>query len=129
MNIQGTVRDARTGQPLGFANVYYSNKDGSPATTNVGTTTNAKGYYNLGDFVGSLRITASYLGYKRVTKWIPEKPSPVGYDIINFDLEPQTATLPGVNIVAPAISATNWPRRIIIVALAVLGIWYIYKKV
>jgi hypothetical protein len=124
MRIIGTVTDTATGKPLPFANVYYSEKDGRPAPTNIGATTNAAGKYDLGTFVGSLRITASFIGYKKQVKRLP--PEGPGTHVLNFELTPEATTLPEVNIIAKALPA-KWPQRLAI-GLVIAGLIYgIYK--
>ncbi|TYZ06089.1 TonB-dependent receptor [Hymenobacter lutimineralis] len=61
VTFSGTVRDARTGEKLPGAAVYT-------AGGQVGTTTNAAGFYSLTlPAQDSVRLTAGYLGYGRVT--------------------------------------------------------------
>ncbi len=55
--LTGTVTDEKTGEPLPFANVYINN-------SSIGTTTNEKGAYTLGNLpIGTLEVAVSYLGY------------------------------------------------------------------
>lgn len=55
--LTGTVTDEKTGEPLPFANVYINN-------SSIGTTTNEKGAYTLGNLpIGTLDVAVSYLGY------------------------------------------------------------------
>lgn len=57
VTLTGTVTDETTGAPLPFANVYLNN-------SSIGTTTNEKGVYTLGNLpIGNLEIAVSYLGY------------------------------------------------------------------
>ena len=61
VTFSGTVQDARTGEKLLGAAVYL-------AGGQVGTATNAAGFYSLTlSAQDSVRLTASYLGYGRVT--------------------------------------------------------------
>ncbi|GAA4018450.1 TonB-dependent receptor [Hymenobacter fastidiosus] len=61
VTLSGTVQDARTGEKLPGAAVYT-------AGGQVGTTTNAAGFYSLTlPARDSVRLTASYLGYARAT--------------------------------------------------------------
>ena len=61
VTLNGTVQDARTGEKLLGAAVYV-------AGGQVGTTTNAAGFYSLTlSARDSVRVTASYLGYGRAT--------------------------------------------------------------
>lgn len=55
--LQGTVRDAETGDPVPYANVYLSG-------TSTGTTTDENGSFALPtDLTGNHQIVFSYLGY------------------------------------------------------------------
>jgi hypothetical protein len=121
LHLTGTVTD-QTGNPLPFANVYYSTPAGAPATGNIGTTTNARGRYDLGNFVGSLHVTASYVGYQRQTRLIPMVG---GSQTMNFSMKPETATLPEFNVTAKL--PRQWPQKVIISALIAASIYGIYR--
>ncbi|MEO0070316.1 MAG: carboxypeptidase-like regulatory domain-containing protein, partial [candidate division WOR-3 bacterium] len=55
--VNGFVRDSLSGEPLAYANVEIKG-------TGLGATTNAKGYFYLGDVpAGSYQIEVSYIGY------------------------------------------------------------------
>lgn len=125
MRVTGKVTDTN-GQSLQFANVYYSNRDGSPDYKNIGTTTNSAGKYDLGTFVGSLHITASFVGYSKQTKKLP--PEGPGTHILNFELQPTSTEISGVNITATRI-APLWQKAITaaIIAGAIYGIYKLMR--
>ena len=55
--IQGTIRDAETGDPVYMANVFLDK-------TMVGTTTNSKGFYTIANHpVGNLELVVHHIGY------------------------------------------------------------------
>ncbi|MBK7104758.1 MAG: TonB-dependent receptor [Ignavibacteriae bacterium] len=64
-NIKGFIKDAKTGEPLVYANIMIKN-------TSVGTSSNLRGYFILPDVPdGESILVVSYIGYK--TKEIPIK--------------------------------------------------------
>ncbi|MCB0645540.1 MAG: carboxypeptidase-like regulatory domain-containing protein [Saprospiraceae bacterium] len=97
--IRGKVYDAKTGEPISFADVFIAN-------TNQGTTTDLDGFYNItGIGQGTIVITASYLGYQsmEVTKEIGGG----GIYNQNFLLESSGIQLEEVNISAKRESARS----------------------
>ncbi len=58
--VNGYVRDATTGEALLFASCYDS-------ISLVGTTTNSYGFFNLSLTKGTVKVTASYVGYQYKT--------------------------------------------------------------
>ena len=74
--ISGKVTDARTGEALPFVSVYIKN-------TNIGTTTNEQGEYNikLSNLPDSL--TASFVGYKNQSQAVKKG---TAVQVINFNL-------------------------------------------
>jgi len=126
MKFTGKVTDAATGRPLPFANVYWSNQDGTPDYKNWGTTTNQAGKYDLGTDIGSLNITASFLGYERQTQKIPV--TPVQNAIINFQLKPTSTELKGVEVIASRLPRpAQWKQKLIIGLAITITIFAIYK--
>lgn len=125
MKVSGTVKDAATGQPLQFANVFWSEKDGRPDPKNWGRTTNARGRYDFGSDVGSLNLTASFVGYETQTKKLPLEDANV---IINFDLKPKASNLPGITVVGTRLPRPpQWRQKLIIGTVIVLFIYGIYR--
>lgn len=60
VTLSGKVVDERTGEILPFANVFINN-------SSIGTTTNEKGEYLLGNLpLGSLEMAVSFLGYTTI---------------------------------------------------------------
>lgn len=123
MKVIGTIKDAKTNNPLAFANVYYSNRDGTPDYKNIGTTSSQNGKYDLGSEIGSLHITASYVGYKRQTKPLPTNYQ--GSNTLNFELTPIATTLAEVEITATR-TAPLWKKAVIATIISGL-IYAIYR--
>ncbi|MFY7898563.1 MAG: DUF5686 family protein [Chitinophagaceae bacterium] len=64
--IRGIVKDAVTGKPIQFVNVFFSG-------TKIGTTTNEQGYFNLSINKNFSNLTISYVGYKtEVRRIVPQ---------------------------------------------------------
>lgn len=61
--IKGRVTDAETNEALPFVNVYFKG-------TQIGTTTDFDGYYNLESETPTDSLTASYIGYATRSKWV-----------------------------------------------------------
>jgi hypothetical protein len=99
MKISGKVTDQQTGEPMPFANVYFSNRAGK-ISNNTGTTANEFGRYKF-DWPGDLWITASFVGYKPQTKPLPSEYS--DDEVVNFELESTATNLSGVEIIAKPI--------------------------
>lgn len=113
----GTIKDAITGEPLPNANIFESDATGKYIAGAKGTTTNENGIYNFSPV--SSHITASYTGYKRHTQ-----PSA---EIVSFQLQPATNTLPEVVITAKRIISKQkylWYAAAGLVIIAT----YIYLK-
>lgn len=87
--INGTVKDAETGEPLPFVNISLVGK-------NIGTTTDMKGYYELETQWASNEIKASFMGYKPVIKKLEKGVK----QTINFELESNVEELEEVTITA-----------------------------
>ena len=98
-SIKGVVKDATSGEPVGYATVAIWN-------TTQGTTTDSTGYYELtGVAPGSYRLQASFLGYKPVVT--------AEFRLANKDqffpieIEESSETLQGVEIVATPFRKTS----------------------
>ncbi|MCF6183066.1 MAG: DUF5686 and carboxypeptidase regulatory-like domain-containing protein [Bacteroidales bacterium] len=76
--IRGTVINAKTKEPIPFANVIFAGK-------NIGTTTDYKGNYSIETQWASKTVQASYIGFKSSKKTI----IPGKSQIVNFELEPE----------------------------------------
>ncbi len=83
--IYGKVTDAKTGEPIPFANIVLKN-------TNVGTISNIDGKYSLETKQKSDSIICEVVGYNRVAKKIMNGK----YQTINFALEPSVIALQAV---------------------------------
>ena len=87
--VKGHVIDAATKEPLPFVNIVFEGK-------NIGTTTDYNGQFNITTQWASNRITASFLGYRKQTKFVE-----IGKrQVINFELNPDSLNLEEVEIVS-----------------------------
>lgn len=124
MKISGKVIDKATGEPLPYVNVYFSNRAGKINRENYGTTTNEMGRYAF-DWPADLFITASFVGYKKQTKMIPDDYSDNAQ--LNFELTPEATELSAVEIVAAPVKKSKfWITAGILSALA--SVWYISTR-
>lgn len=79
--INGKVTDAETGEPLPFANIYFSG-------TNIGATTDFDGFYKLTTSTPGDSISVSFFGYMSRTKTIRKGVT----QTIDFQLAPEVAS-------------------------------------
>lgn len=100
--IRGVVKDAVTGEAIPFANIYLK-------LSTQGTTSDFDGNYYFETREAVDTITASYLGYKKLS--FPVKAN--RYQEINFQLEPSEIRLKEVVIMAGENPADTLFRRII----------------
>jgi len=127
----GKITDKATGQPLPFANIFYSGKDGKITLANWGTQSDANGNYNL-EAGGGFYVTAMVMGYKPLTKTVIESYLPSV--IVNFALEPTEYSLPIVEIkpdnTTPATTRKMWPFYVITLlgVLSLIAINIPYEK-
>lgn len=96
--MKGYIFDAQSGDPLPYANVYFSFKNGDPKEPVIGTTTNENGFYDFGETCGGFTVSASFTGYKTLT--ITRTDACFADTQADFALEPTAAMLPVVEIVA-----------------------------
>ncbi|TDI67417.1 MAG: carboxypeptidase-like regulatory domain-containing protein, partial [Bacteroidetes bacterium] len=87
--VTGKVTDARSGDPVPFANVIFKG-------TNIGATTNFEGRYEIRTTNPGDSVAASYIGYKSRVKLMGEGQVVV----INFQLEQDIIKLREVVFVA-----------------------------
>lgn len=100
--VMGLVRDARTGEPLPYVNIYFKG-------TTVGATSSFEGTYSLESRKSNDTVVASYVGYFTV-----EKPVQLNhFQEINFDLQPENYELSEVVIVAGENPAEILLRKIL----------------
>lgn len=86
--ISGTVKNAKTGETMPFANVFINN-------TTLGSTTNEEGHYRIsGDLPRNVELVASFVGYVTATKTL----SLSGSTTVNFKLEPLESVLTEVEL-------------------------------
>ena len=85
--IYGVVTDAKTGDPIPFANVILKG-------THEGTITNSVGKYSIETSVVSDSVQCMFIGYVTQTK----KMYPHKYQTINFKLQPEVVSLEAVTI-------------------------------
>lgn len=87
--LSGTVRDAKTGEPLSAANVFV-------AGTTYGTATDRSGYFRLsGVPVGARTLVVSHLGYARIRRDTLLGP---GTHRFRFALDPVVIELPNLSV-------------------------------
>ncbi len=100
--LAGDVRDATTGKPLPFANVYLN-------STTRGTTTNQNGQFTLTNVpLGTVEVVASFLGYQTVRQRL--RLDDVNRRTVRFRLKPDGRALAGVTVRAKSKDRT-WQRQ------------------
>ena len=80
--VKGRITDAKTKEPLPFANIIFT-------ATTVGTTSDFEGHYQLSGDDTHKSITVSYMGYKKQTVAI----RPGQMQVINIQLEEDAENL------------------------------------
>ncbi len=86
--ISGTVKNAKTGEAMPFANVFINN-------TTIGSTTDENGkYYISGNLPRNVELVASFVGYITATKTLNLS----GATKVDFKLEPLEAMLSEVEL-------------------------------
>jgi len=80
--IFGKITDAKTGEPIPFANIVLKN-------TSVGTISNLDGKYSIETNIKADSIQCMVVGYKTVSKKI----TPGKFQTINFVMEPNVVAL------------------------------------
>jgi hypothetical protein len=85
--LQGTVTDAESGDPLQFANVWVQG-------SHKGTTSDRQGRFTLALEPGEYRIVASYIGYRSQTKTVIV---PADAEL-RFSLRQSTFEMPSVEV-------------------------------
>lgn len=78
--IRGTVKDASTGEPLPFANVFYDGKG-------VGTTTDDDGNFTIAAHVGWNKLTISFVGYQTQVVQISSNTRTLDIKLQSFELK------------------------------------------
>ena len=78
VNVQGTVKDKQTGEPLIGATIVYG--------SGKGTVTDVSGTFNISLPPGEYNLRASYVGYEALEKKVTISNKPV---FLTFALEPQ----------------------------------------
>ena len=87
--VRGKVMDAKTGEPLPFVSVFFTN-------SNVGTTTDLDGVFSIDTRYATESVTASFLGYEDMALTINKE---TRNDLV-FRLSPESLQLKNVTIVA-----------------------------
>ncbi|MEN7551196.1 DUF5686 family protein [Rapidithrix thailandica] len=95
--IEGKVIDADTGDGIPFANVYFKN-------TSSGTTTDFDGFYKIETSTPSDSLTASYVGYKTISKKIKKGEK----QTVNFQLTSDAQVLQEIEIVYGEYENPAW---------------------
>lgn len=86
--ISGTVKNAKTGEALPFANVFINN-------TTLGSTTDEEGNFRIaGNLPRNVELVASFVGYETATKTLNVS----GPTTVNFKLEPLESVLTEVQL-------------------------------
>lgn len=113
--INGFVRDKSSGEPLGYANVELKN-------TGIGTVTNAKGYFYLGDVpAGEYQLEVSFIGYENLKMKVTVSSGKVL--TLNLELKPEPVPVGEVKVTAERarfereveISATRLDTRQLVI--------------
>ncbi|HSG67447.1 MAG TPA: DUF5686 family protein, partial [Bacteroidales bacterium] len=73
--IMGTVKDAKSGEPIPFVNIYF-------AGSSIGATSDFDGHYAIETFKPGDSLTASYIGYHHQSARV----TPGIFQQINFEL-------------------------------------------
>jgi len=128
--IRGTVKNKKTGSPMPYCNVYFSDQEGRTLLGVQigagGTTTDSMGKYALDNRNREEEfLTCSHIGFK--TQTIPMAGDFVD-KIINFEMEPQATTLGEVNIIAKAPGFFK-KYKYELMAFAILVFAIIYVKI
>ena len=87
--VRGKVFDIKTGEPLPFVSVYFTN-------SNVGTTTDLDGVFSIDTRYATESVTASFLGYEDMALTINKE---VRNDLI-FRLKAESLQLQNVTVIA-----------------------------
>lgn len=87
--VTGRIKDAGTGEPLPFVNVFFKE-------SKIGSTTDEKGNYRIETYYATDSLVASMIGYKKQAKRVRKDQA----QVIDFDLEPTGIALEEVTIVA-----------------------------
>ena len=82
IKITGRVSDYSNGEPIPFANVFFNN-------TTIGAVTDFEGYYTIEVNAYYDSISASYIGFKTVSKSVSQE----AIQTINFLLDPSVVNL------------------------------------
>lgn len=109
MNLTGTIKDNNGTLPS--ANIYVSDKNGSPLQPLIGTSSNVMdGTYSLNNVPPMAYVTASYVGYKKNTVQIPFI---VGGNATKHDffLEPDNAELKTFEFIEETEKPVSEPKK------------------
>jgi len=112
--ITGKVIDGQYNETLPGANVYFSDAAGTPGSATNGTATDANGNYTFNAVYGQY-LTASFVGYKRVTKTAAD-------GVINFTLQPESITLPEFEVIANRPGTSFWTTKNMLIGAAAIAI-------
>jgi len=101
-NVSGKIIDATSGSPIPFANVIFTG-------TEIGTTTDFDGNFNISTKNRVDSLTVSYIGYVSRTKSLIEGEE----QAINFQLEEDIINLSGVTVYAGENPAFQILRNVV----------------
>lgn len=129
--LTGKVVDKNTGKGIYNSHVVFTDANGNPANPPVGAVTDFDGYYQF-ETLGGQYLTASFVGYKNITKQIDFSNFQSGGNysqIINFSLDGSGLNLPEVIITS---ETRDWFKRnkALVYSTMAIGIfsWIAIKK-
>jgi len=129
--LTGKVVDKNTGKGIYNAHVVFTDANGNKGNPLVGTVTDFDGYYQF-ETLGGQYLTASFVGYKNITKQIDFSNFQSGGNysqIINFSLDGSGLNLPEVIITS---ETKDWFKRnkALVYSVMAIGIfsWIAIKK-
>lgn len=131
--VRGKVIDARTGEPIYNAHVYFTDENGNKYPETIGTITDFNGNYELAT-LGGYHLTVSHINYKNQTKPIDiyQFQSGGSYgQVINYDMKASAIQLPEVVIRANDPTKDTWFGRnkgYVLAAASVLLIGWVVKQ-
>ncbi|MDC0313857.1 carboxypeptidase-like regulatory domain-containing protein, partial [Flavobacteriales bacterium] len=94
--VYGTVTDAKTGETLPFVNVVFQG-------SKIGSTTDLNGKYELESYYGTDSLSASFVGYTRLTIAIKKDIS----QEIDFKLSEASTDLPELMVIPNEINPAH----------------------
>ncbi len=100
--VTGRVIDAENQEPLGFANVFFKG-------TKIGVQADAEGYFSIESYYASDTLSATFIGYKTLSKRIVRDKA----QQLNFELSADAEGLPEYEYIIPENPAISLFKKII----------------